>query len=158
MDEIDAENIGQLFGTFRTKKHAIEVLRKLAEFHLLCPRMLGLESGKGACFSHQLKRCKGVCAGKEPNEFHYLRLQQAMVSQRLKTWPFKGKIGICESESQNEKTAIHVFEHWIYLGSANDESELEKMKYEKTDYVFNLDSYKILCKELRNPKIKIIEI
>jgi DNA polymerase III subunit epsilon len=155
VDEIEVENIGQLFGTFRTKKHATEVLRKLAEFHQLCPRVLGLEAGKGACFSHQLKRCKGVCAGKESSEFHYLRLQQAMVSQRLKSWPYKGKIGICESESQNGKTAIHVFEHWIYLGTANDETELEQMKYDKKDYVFDLDSYKILNKELRNPKVKI---
>ena len=72
------------------------------------------ETPKAACFSHQLKRCKGVCAGKESAaELHYLRLQQAMAAHRLKTWPFNSRIGIYEQHSFNDKSELHVFEHWV---------------------------------------------
>jgi len=158
LDEIEPVNLGQLFGTFKSKRQAIEVLRKIAETHQLCPRLLGLESGKGACFAHQLKRCKGVCAGKEASELHFLRLQQAMITHQLKTWPFKGKIGIHETHSFNDKSALHLFEHWIYLGSVEDASALNQMTNTKSEMVFELDTYKLLLKELNKPKVKIIEV
>jgi len=53
-EEISPDIIGQLFGTFKTKTQAIEVMRNLADHHQLCPRLLGLEKGKGACFASQL--------------------------------------------------------------------------------------------------------
>jgi DNA polymerase-3 subunit epsilon len=157
-DEIEPESLGKLFGTFRSKRQAIEVLRSIAELHQLCPRVLGLESGTGACFSYQLKRCKGVCAGKEAAELHFLRLQQAMAAHRLKTWPFKGKIGIHETHRFNDKSEMHLFEHWVYLGSVNDETELEDIANTKSQLVFDLDTYKLLLKELSKPRVKIVEI
>jgi DNA polymerase-3 subunit epsilon len=157
VDEIEPANMGQLFGTFRSKRQATEVLRKIAEQHQLCQKVLGLESGKGACFAHQLKRCQGVCAGKESAELHYLRLRQAMTAHQLKTWPFKGKIGIHETQRFNGKSALHVFEHWVYLGSVEDESALEDIANTKSDLMFDLDTYKLLLKELNKPKVRIIE-
>ena len=68
-DEIEPQTLGQLFGTFRLKRQAIEILRKITEEHRLCPRAIGLESGKGPCFAYQLKRFNGVCAGKESAEY-----------------------------------------------------------------------------------------
>ena len=157
VDEIDPANMGQLFGTFRSKRQATEVLYKIAEQHQLCQKVLGLESGKGACFAHQLKRCKGVCAGKEASELHCLRLTQAMAAHKIKTWPFKGKIGIHEKNHFNDKSALHLFEHWVYLGSVEDESALDKIAEDKLELIFDLDTYKLLLKELGKPKVKIIE-
>ncbi len=157
VDEIAPANIGQLFGTFKSKRQATEVLRDIAEQHQLCPRVLGLESGKGACFAHQLKRCKGVCAGKETSELHYLRLKQAMAAHQLKTWPFKGKIGIQEQNHFNDKSALHIFEHWVYLGSVEDISALDEIADAKTELVFDLDTYKLLLKELNKPTLWIVE-
>lgn len=157
-DEIQPQTLGQMFGTFRSKRQAIEVLRSIAELHQLCPRVLGLESGKGACFSYQLKRCKGVCLGKESAEMHYLRLQQAMAAHRLKNWSFKGKIGIYEQHQLNDKSALHLFEHWVYLGSVKDESELDEIAITQSELIFDLDTYKLLLKELNKPKVKIIDL
>jgi DNA polymerase-3 subunit epsilon len=157
VDEIDPANMGLLFGTFRSKRQATEVLRNIAEQHQLCQKILGLESGKGACFAHQLKRCKGVCAGKEAAELHFLRLRQALTSHQVKTWPFKGKIGIHETHRFNDKSALHLFEHWVYLGSIEDDSGLEDIADARSDLVFDLDTYKLLLKELNKPNVKIIE-
>ena len=158
IDEIYPSHLGQLFGTFRSKRQATEVLRSIAEQHQLCLKALGLESGKGACFAHQLKRCKGVCAGKEAPVLHHLRLKQAIAAHQLKTWPFKGKIGILEANALNGKSTLHIFEHWVYLGSLEDESALDEMvTTQPSDMMFDLDTYKLLLKELNKPKVKLIE-
>lgn len=158
-DEIQPETLGQLFGTFRSKRHAIEVLRNIADQHQLCPRVLGLEAGKGACFAYQLKRCKGVCAQKESAEIHYIRLQQAMVAHRLKTWPFKGRIGIYEQHQFNDISEMHVFEHWVHIGSVKDESEMNDLIVNnKSELFFDLDTYKLLIKELKKPTVKLVEM
>lgn len=157
-DEIEPQALGQLFGTFRSKRQAIEVLRKIIEEYRLCPRAVGLESGKGQCFAYQLKRCNGLCAGKESAELHFLRLQQAMMSHRLKTWPFKGKIGIYEQQQFNGITEMHVFEHWVHIGSVTNEIDLNEISTIKTELLFDLDTYKILIKHLNKPKIKVINI
>lgn len=158
-DEIQPETLGQLFGTFRSRRQAIEVLRNIADQYQLCPRVLGLEAGKGACFAHQLKRCKGVCANKESAELHYIRLQQAMVAHRLKTWPFKGKIGIYEQHQFNGKAELHVFEHWVHISSVKDEAEMNDLiDIDKSDLVFDLDTYKLLIKVLNKSNVKLLEM
>lgn len=167
-EEIEPQTLGQLFGTFRSKRQATEVLRKITEEHRLCSKAVGLESGNGPCFAYQLKRCNGLCAGQESAELHFLRLQQAMMSYRLKTWPFKGKIGIYEqqpfngttvnSTTVNSTTEIHIFEHWVHIGSVNNESDLIEMSTLKTELLFDVDTYKILIKHLSKPNVKVINI
>lgn len=58
-DEIQPNQLAHLFGTYRTKKQAVESLRAIANCHGLCPKLLGLESGKGPCFASHLKNAKG---------------------------------------------------------------------------------------------------
>ncbi len=156
--EIEAEMVGQLFGTFRSKRQAVEVLRQIAETHGLCEKMLGLENGKGACFGHQLRRCKGVCAGKEALEIHYLRLQQALAAHRLKTWPYAGRIAIREYDAASDQTQIHVFEHWCHLVTASDEATLYESIEPGRPLAFDLDTYKLLLKELNRNKLEIIRL
>ena len=156
-DEFDPSNIGQLFGTFRSKRQAVEVLRQIVDTHHLCVKLMGLETGGGACFGYQLKRCLGVCAGKEKPEMHYLRLQQALASHRLKSWPYEGPIGIRESDSLSAKTAVHVFQNWCHIGTVNEESELHELMESRTAQTFDLDTYRLLAKELGKSTTQIIK-
>ena len=157
-DEITPENLGTLFGTFRSKSQAIEVLRKIAEEHALCLKALGLEAGKGACFRSQIKRCKGVCCGKESPELHYLRLQQALISLKLKSWQFEGKIGIKEHDPETSKTELHVFDQWCHIATVDDESNLEDAISSKYTFSFDLDTYKLLLKELSKRNTAVIPL
>jgi DNA polymerase-3 subunit epsilon len=156
-DEFDPSTIGQLFGTFRTKRQATEVLRQIVDTHNLCAKTIGLETGSGACFGHQLKRCLGVCVGKEKPEIHYLRLQQALASHRLKSWPYDGPIGIRESDSLSAKTAVHVFQNWCHIGTVNEESELHQLMNSRSAQTFDLDTYKLLIKELGKANTQVIK-
>ncbi len=153
---IQPETLGNLFGTFRSRRQALDALRQLAEVHELCPKMLGLENGKGACFAFQLKRCRGVCCDREPIKIHYLRLMQALSFHRLKSWPYPSKIGIREHNTVNGKTQIHVFDQWCHLASLEDEAEMHEVLASKSVFSFDLDTYKLLIRQLRNPKLEII--
>jgi DNA polymerase III subunit epsilon len=150
-DEIDPAALGQLFGTFRSKRQATEVLRQLADTHALCPKLLGLESGKGPCFAYQLRKCKGVCTQREDPNLHYLRLQQALAAHRLKTWPYPGKIGVREFDPISGRSAIHVFQHWCQIGTVDNEHDLAELQHTRQDVMFDLDTYKLLLKVLHKP-------
>ena len=158
-DEIEPKQFGSLYGTFKTKRQATEVLRTLAEKHQLCPKYLGLKTwSKGACFSHQIKRCKGVCCGKEAPEMHYLRLQQALMAHRIKIWPFAGKIAIKEHSNENDITQLHVFDQWTYLGAAENEDALESLVEDTSEFKFDHDTYKLLLKALNSQKTRVVEL
>ncbi|MCB5191863.1 DNA polymerase III subunit epsilon [Methylobacillus arboreus] len=155
-DEMQPETLGHLYGTYRTKRQAIGALRQIAEANNLCSQWLGLETGKGPCFSHQLKRCKGICCGQEAPELHYLRLKQALISHQLKSWPYPSKLGIRETSDTLGKSVIHVFEHWCYLGSVEDEAELDSMRSTRLAFSFDIDTYKLLLKELGKSRAKTL--
>ncbi|MDQ3186267.1 MAG: exonuclease domain-containing protein [Pseudomonadota bacterium] len=138
-----------LFGLFRSRRAAIEALRGMATDNRLCPWILGIESGKGVCFAHQLKRCDGVCAGKESTDLHYLRLKQALVPHRLKRWPYPGRIGIREYWEATRRSQIHIFDNWCHLGTVEDEAELEEVLKTRSSLNFDLDTYRLLQKSLR---------
>ncbi|MFL9610081.1 exonuclease domain-containing protein [Methylobacillus sp. Pita2] len=157
-DAMTEDLLGELYGTYRTKRQAVAALRQLAQVHGLCPQHLGLESGNGPCFSYQLKRCKGVCCNQEPPELHYLRLKQALISHQLKSWPYPGKIGIRETNAKNGKSAVHVFEHWCYLGTADEHDSLDMMRHTKTAFIFDIDTYKLLLKQLNKPGLQLLQL
>src|SRR5450830_378911 len=157
-DDISPSALHNLFGTFRSKRQATEALRQIVEAHALCPRAVGLEAGKGGCFAHQLRRCNGVCAGKESPKIHYLRLLQALTAHRIKVWPYKGKIGIREHNQINGKTELHVFEHWCHLATIKEDADLLDLLETRSHLAFDLDSYKLLLKELNKAKNTIVDL
>ena len=158
-DDINPTELATLYGTFKTKHQAVETLRNIAEAHKLCPRLIGLEAwAKGACFSSQINRCKGACCGKETPEIHYIRLQMALTTHKLKTWPFAGKIAIKEKNTENDKTQIHVFHHWTYFGTAESEQELVEISQAPIKLQFDLDTYKLLIKALNSANTQIVHL
>lgn len=147
-EELQPQQFDRLYGVYRSKAQAIKGLRELAEQHALCPQALGLESGKGRCFAHQIGRCKGVCCGEEKPAVHHLRLQLALVAHRLQVWPHAGPVGLREHSAENGRTDIHVFDQWCHLATVHDEAELEAALQSRQTLAFDLDSYRLLLKHL----------
>ena len=150
-DELQPHQFGRLYGVYRSKRQALDSLRELADAHALCPQALGLESGTGRCFAHQIGRCKGVCCTEEKPELHYLRLQLALAQQRLQVWPHPGKIGLREYNRDNGRTDIHVFDQWCHLATVHDDAELEEALTSTSAVAFDLDTYRLLVKHLSLP-------
>jgi DNA polymerase-3 subunit epsilon len=148
LDDICPTQWGQLYGSYRSKRQATDALRLLADNHALCPQLLGLESGKGACFACQLGRCKGACTGRESLAVHHLRLQMALSQQRLQAWPHPGRVAIREYQEQSGRTDIHVFEQWCHIATVNDPEELDAISQTRQALAFDLDTYRLLQKRL----------
>jgi DNA polymerase-3 subunit epsilon len=147
-DDIVPEQWRQLYGSYRSKRQATDALRLLADSHALCPQLLGLESGKGACFACQLGRCKGACIGRESLARHHLRLQLALAQKRLQAWPHPGRVAIREYQEQSGRTDIHVFEQWCHIATVNDPAELDALGQTRQPLAFDLDTYRLLEKRL----------
>ncbi|MDY0011488.1 MAG: exonuclease domain-containing protein [Rhodocyclaceae bacterium] len=141
-----------LFGTFRTRKEADNLLRELALLYQLCTRRLGLEPGAaGACLAHQMKRCAGVCAGKERPEVHDARLAGALGSARLKPWAWPGRVVVAEHHSATDRRAWHLLDSWCHLGSADSPEGLQALVASAPPRRFELDTYRILARWFDHP-------
>jgi len=151
MDDVPPDAFTQLYGVYRTRRQATDALRLLAQTHGLCPQALGLETGKGACFAHQIGQCKGVCAGRETRELHHLRLQMALATDKLKAWPHAGAVAIREHDAASGRTDIHVFDRWCHIATVHDHAELDDALQSRQPLAFDLDTYRILVKRILQP-------
>ncbi len=150
--ELQPQQFGNLYGPYRSKNQALNHLRELADQHRLCPQMLGLESGKGRCFAHQIGHCNGVCCGQEAPERHHLRLQMALAAHKLRAWPFAVPVGLREHNPHTGRTDIHIFDHWCHLATVHHEEELADALQTRTEVLaFDLDSYRLALKYLLPP-------
>lgn len=141
---------GTLYGLFRNAREAKSALRAIAEEQQLCPRVLGLEKGKGRCFANQVGKCRGACNGQEPIAAHTQRAQEALTQLQVNVWPWPGSIAIEEKSAGATASAWHVVRQWCYLGSAASFNKAQTLA--DTPASFDVDSYRILNRFLRYPE------
>lgn len=136
---------------FRTVAQGKASLRMLAKEHQLCHKLLGIETGAGACFAHQLGSCRGACAGKEPAEEYNERFTNAFASRRMRTWPYKGTVMIEEKETDQAGTVLFVRD-WMLLGAYRYEDDAYEPLLPNLAPGFEYDTYKILVRYMLNTK------
>jgi len=157
--EITSESLPFLCGVFRSKRAALEALRDLADEHGLCLRALGFERpGRGACFRHQVRRCAGVCAGRESVHAHHARAVAALARLKAQAWPWRGPIGIVEEDAARDAVEVHVVDQWCLLGSARSEAEIGELVQGRPRARFDLDHYKILARHLNAGRATVVEL
>lgn len=123
----------------------------------LCPKLCGLEKTKGACFSYQLGKCRGACAGKESPEHYNARLLAAYTNRGVDIWPHDGPVIITERHEHDNRQIGYVVNNWIIEGVVTAEPDCEPV-FERYDKAFDLDAYTILRSYLlRNPDRVIIK-
>lgn len=146
-DEFD-----RLFGTFKTKRQAVKSLNEIIVSQGLCNKVLGLEKTSGACFNYQIKKCRGACVGEESLNLHEARLNNALTSLKIRSWPYPGAVGVKELSASGDRIEIHVLDNWRHLGTADSEESLREILAQRATLPFDLDSYKILTRFLENKK------
>jgi len=142
------DQLGQVYGIFKSARAAREALLALAEVHGLCARLLGLEASTGRCFGHQIGRCAGACCGQEPLARHLLRVRLALAAHKLQDWPFPGPVGLREFDPASGRTDIHVFDHWCHLATVQDEADLHEVLSSRQPMAFDVDTYGLLRNRL----------
>lgn len=149
----------ELYGMYTSQRKAIEALRNLADAHKLCQIQLGIEKssrGKASpCFAYQLKKCNGVCCGKEAVLQHDVRLMTALAKLKIQTWPYAGPIAIKESYGLRDE--VHIVDSWCYLGTAKNDPEVTAILDQAPAARFDLDTYKILRKQLMHSEVRSLQ-
>jgi DNA polymerase-3 subunit epsilon len=159
VQDFDAQSLPLVHGLFRSKRAALEALRGIADEHGLCLQSLGFEPARqGACFRHQIRRCAGLCAGKETFQAHHARLAAALAALKSLAWPWRGPVGVVEDDETREATELHVIHQWCYLGTARSEDELPGLLEGVRRLRFDLDQYKILAKHLAAKRTRVVEL
>jgi DNA polymerase-3 subunit epsilon len=156
-DAIDASALDDLYGPFASRCRAREALRAIAAEAGLCWTALGLERRNGPCFARQVRKCAGACVGAEPPAAHHARLREALAPYALKSWPYAGTIGVREMSLTGERTELHMFRDWCWLGTARDESDLHEILEMPPRCTFDLDTYRLLVKHLPRATILPLE-
>lgn len=62
-----------------------KILEKICNQFELCPKFCHLETKANTCFHFQIKKCRGVCSGKETPENYNRRVNKALQPFRLQT-------------------------------------------------------------------------
>jgi DNA polymerase-3 subunit epsilon len=140
IDTLGPEDLSQSFGVFHSEQDAAKALTDIARSRQLCLKVLGLEQSEGSCFALQVGKCRGACVGKESLLLHQMRVQMALVSLKIKAWPFPGRIAL------RERGQAHVLDQWSYLGSARTDEELAALRMQRGVGEFDVDVYKILLR------------
>lgn len=152
---IDAENASDILAVYPRRGRAKDALNDMVKTFDLCPKLMGLEKTKGACFMRQLHKCRGACVDQEPPEIYNQRLLTAFDNQRIQAWPFKGPILLEESWSGASSQAM-IVDKWCVIGELKQEPYCEPV-VSWTEQAFDLDTYKILQSHLTR-KIKQLTI
>lgn len=71
----ESQNSLQSFVSFASAR---ERLDSWIETHTLCVRYCGLTGEDSVCFNHQIKKCLGICAGKEGIELYNTRVKRIL--------------------------------------------------------------------------------
>jgi DNA polymerase-3 subunit epsilon len=147
---------GDAFGMYRSARLARKALESLARENQWCFKVLGLEEGPGSCVGLQVGRCRGACVGKESPAVHLTRVKLKLMPQRLEPWPHEGPMMV--REGSRERAQYHVIDGWQHLATLDsdldDADELQRAGTRPQGGDFDVDSYRILTRLLREPRYR----
>jgi len=138
-------DLSKVYGVYETRTKAKARILELTRTFELCPKLMGIEKTKGACFSYSLGRCRGACVGEESPELYNRRFELALEHHKIAAWPFQSAVAV-PINNQGEQVII---DNWIIRGYLNAEGE---RVYDSMEPTFDVDEYKIIRRFLRENK------
>ncbi len=159
LEEVSPGALSRLHGLFRSRRAALEALRRIADEHRLCLQVLGFEKSRdGGCFRRQVRRCDGACAGLESRRAHAARAAAAIARLPALAWPWRGAIAVIEQDAARESTEAHVIDHWCWLGTARSDWEIGEIRAGARAPRFDPDRYRVLARHLARRGVRIVEL
>lgn len=141
----DTSDLQSIYGLYESRMKAKKRVDELTRTFQLCPKLMGTEKTKGACFSYSLGRCKGACLGLENTESYNRRFETAMENNRIAAWPYDTPITL----PINEEGESVIINNWIIQGFLNNDGEPVIDSLERN---FDVDEYKITRRFMRENK------
>lgn len=140
--------LGDIYGLYENRTKAKKWAEVYGTTFDLCPKLMGLEKSKGACFRFALGKCNGACVGKELAKSYNSRFEIALEKSRLSVWPYEGEVVVPLDESGGSIT----IDKWVI--KKIDGTSVSSLFPQK--YTFDLDEYKILKRFL--PQYRVVHV
>lgn len=140
-----------IWGVYDTRRQAREALERHRAGFDLCPKLLGLEKSKGACFASQLGKCHGACSGLEPVDAYNQRVELAMQRSRIEAWPYETPVSI---RFKSNPSSGLVIDNWCVIGRYNHDTDALDESFVSRD--FDTDTYRILRSYLRQHAAELV--
>jgi DNA polymerase-3 subunit epsilon len=141
-------DLTQIYGLYETRTKAKRQLELLIRTFSLCPKLMGLEKGNGACFSYSLGRCKGACIGEESAELYNRRFEIALEKNRVTVWPYDTAVAV-PLDMENNGVVIR---NWMVQGFYSN-GEMDTLQ--SVDANFDVDEYKIIKRFIRENQMRL---
>jgi DNA polymerase III subunit epsilon len=145
--------------SYATRKEAAAHLQYLTDEYELCQKLCGLYHSEGACFYHQVRRCKGACVGREPQRDYNARVNRAI--EKYVT-PENNFLLVDQGRNENE-VAVVKLSHGSYRGfgfTAGENTAIAaKLEECIRPYADNKDVQVIIRGYLRrHPEVKLLRL
>ena len=126
-------------------------MRNCIEKNNLCLKYSSLEKGKGSCFYFQLKKCKGICCGKQSvKEYNkvILKVITSLQPKKIKDSIFtsgrtSGEIGVVQIENG-------VYKGYGFLKKGTDISDTRLINNSLIKQKDNRDVRRIISSYMKN--------
>ena len=146
---IRPEELDNILAVFPSRGRAKQTLELVRDTFQLCPKLLGLENARTACFLSQLGKCRGACIGRESPEQYNKRLMMAFDTLRLRAWPYQSPVLIEECDPTLGGSSALVIDQWRIVAHI-EQGEHMSPHVTRYDKAFELDTYKILQSYLKH--------
>ena len=153
----------KLYGLFPSNRKAKDTVQSISDAHSLCYQVCGLEKPNNrACSSHQLKKCKGYCVGKQHALIHNVKMVEGFSALALKTWPYEGPVALFEKSIKSDSEAEHylIVDNWCVLDSTNELPTISESRSKQCIPQIDRDIYRYLVNAILGKKssVKILPI
>lgn len=138
-------DLNKVYGVYASRTKAKNKIVEVTQLFKLCPKLMGIEKGKGACFSYEIGKCNGACVGKEDPALYNRRFELALEHTRLASWPFESPVII----PVNENGESVIINNWIIQGYTDEYGEAV---FNSDQPMFSVDEYKITRRFIRENK------
>ncbi len=142
-------DLARVYGVYPTRTKAKSRILELTRTFELCPILMGIEKGNGACFSYSLGRCRGACVGEESPELYNRRFELALEHHKIAAWPYNSAIAVPVNAAGEQV----IIDNWIIRGYINGDGD---QIYDSSEPTFDVDEYKIIKRFLRENAQRVV--
>jgi len=135
-------DLDRVYGLYESRTKAKHRVEELTRVFILCPKLMGIEKGAGACFSYSLGKCNGACVGEESAQLYNRRFELALEHNRIDSWPYDSAITL----PINERGELVIINNWIIQGYIEEDGE---SVFDADESNFDVDEYKIIRRFIR---------
>ena len=147
---ISPQLAARLLGVYPTVGRAKRAIEDITRQFGLCPKLMGLEQARQACFWQQLGKCQGACRGDESAAEYNRRFQAAFAGARVAAWPYAGPVLVTEQSTTGDYYQGFVVDQWCLIGRL-EQRDSEAPVFRSEAPRFDQDRYRIMRRYLLDP-------